>query len=116
MTPTITPELVRRYLLATGWTVADDEWCGRNWFPPDERRSVPDTWIEVDPLNADMLGRIAGGQGMSFGLVARLGMLAAADMLLNGFVRPWTSWPSEALDMICRVDVDPAAWEKARSQ
>lgn len=78
MSTIITPTLLRRYLKATGWTLADGAWTGTN-----ERGEAgcgfPDAWIARDALDADVLARVSGSLGRALALCARLGMLAAAE-------------------------------------
>jgi hypothetical protein len=111
MTATIVmPALVRRYLLATGWT-AEQFGDRLAWTRPDGSScwssvdAVPVMLNAAPPLRADEYG-------------ARLGMLAAAEMDLET-VRSGIRDYASTLEMaayakIRRAGVDPEAWEKAR--
>ncbi len=109
--PIITPELVRRYLIATGWTVEPIE-NRLVWTRPDGSSCwsslgcVPAMLNAAPPLRADEYG-------------ARLGMLAAAEELLSVAAQSNEAKMARAnsAEYLTRTaGVDPAAWEKARGQ
>ena len=116
MTPIITPDLVRRYLIATGWTVEPIE-DRLAWTRPDGSSCwsslgcVPVMLAAAPPLRADEYG-------------ARLGMLAAAEDLLersreyfaSGDSLLGTSKAADGYRFLATIGVDPGAWEKAREQ
>jgi len=115
MSTFITPTLVRRYLKATGWTLetGNDPW----WYGTSEDgetgRGFPDSWVERDPLDADVLGRITGTHPGLFRLSARLGMLASAEMALDA----GTTWERDRVlrrKMIEAAGVDHTAWDATR--
>ena len=117
MTPIITPALVRRYLLATGWTLDPS---GEYWDRSEE--TIPpdgNTWMRADSVQACLDGEEHPELDR-----ARLGMLAAAEMVreeAQGYEVKSTDedGPREALldvasKFIEAAGVDPKAWEKAR--
>ena len=106
MTPIITPALVRRYLLATGWTLDPS---GEYWDRSEE--TIPpdgNAWRRADSVQACLDGEEHPELDR-----ARLGMLAAAEMLI-GDRATLVTWDCQALDMIRAAGVEPKEWAKVR--
>ena len=116
MTHIVTPALVRQYLLATGWTV------GERGFLVKSTRQVglfeAMTAYDID----HEIDKVAHMERSSRSeMAARLGMLAAAEMLIA--VAPNAATGGErstllvqARHLVEAASVDPEAWEKARGQ
>lgn len=104
MTPIVTRELVRRYLVATGQIT--DELRAFDKLP---NLTPGDTYDEGLEWFLDMHSSIDR---------AVLGMLAAAEMLLDA--PPGTAVGRYAAEryiaMLTMAGVDPEAWEKARGR
>lgn len=114
MSTIITPALVRRYLLASGWTV---EQIGDRlaWTRPDGSScwstlgGVPVMLNAAPPLRADEYG-------------ARLGMLAAAEdahrkaMALDAVAPRRRFLLREASELVELAGVYPEAWEEAKGR
>lgn len=114
MTSIITPALVRRYLIATGWTVGERGFLVK-------RASQVGLFEAMTPFDLDReIQSIATLERSSRSEVAaRLGMLAAAEMNLelvrvDGIRDVGSAIELRAFAMMRAAGVDPEAWEKAR--
>lgn len=118
MRPIITPALVRRYLIATGWTEGE---AGHYVHP------ALNAGLQPSPGSWNLPGPVALAAAMSITvdvLGSRLGMLAAAEMLRASFAAEWAPGEDESVERFVRgeirgmtlaASVHPEAWEKARN-
>lgn len=121
--PIITPALVRRYLLATGWTVDPDGTWRNHGLHAAHQPSGP--WNMVGPI------AVAREMGINRDeLMARLGMLAAAERLherVTHMERPGANLTSFGVSLMEELDreaeelakaagLTPEAWEEAKGR
>lgn len=105
MTSIITPALVRRYLIAMGWTQDPKGWIR-------DGRTLPNSSLRHPEIPGPRAVAWCANTSVD-DTCARLGMLAAAEMAKPIGV---STSKERALyvGMIEAAGVDPEAWEKAR--
>jgi len=112
MSAIITPELVRRYLRATGWTDTGEDYAATDGTRIDKRDNLIACVARVEKTSVTKVS-------------ARLGMLAAAEdqyaearelLKRSDDLGPWAAGRMSAIaDAWCwKAGVDPKAWEAAR--
>lgn len=112
MTSIITPALVRRYLIATGWALGERGFLVK-------RASQVGLFEAMTPFDLDReIQSIATLERSSRSEVAaRLGMLAAAEMYRDTLASASTTANERAfyVQAIESAGVDPEVWEKVRN-
>lgn len=111
----ITTESTKCFLLATGWVATD-----RPEYPGDPLWTYkvlgrPETAFGIS-AGVPMLSEIARAMLITQPeLCARLGVLAAIEQLLGpDNSRRLETWPTETIDLLRLIGINPQAWEETR--